>query len=68
MRKVSGKISKTMFFNLAYVLLAIVAAVLGFFGYDQFAPDPMVAAAVSAVIVPLVNLILRKYFTNEPIA
>lgn len=68
MRKLSGAISKTMVFNLAYVILAVVVAVLGFFGYDDFTPDPMVAAAVSAVIVPIVNLILRKYFTEEPLA
>ena len=68
MKKASGGISKTMAFNAAYVILAVVVAVLSYFGYDQFTPDPMVAAAVSAVVIPVVNLILRKYFTSEPIA
>jgi len=68
MRKVSGSISKTMAFNVVYVVLAVLVTVLGFLGYDQFAPDPLIATAVSAVIVPIVNIVLRKYFTSEPIA
>ena len=67
MRKTSGGLSKTLVFNIVYIVLAVLVAALSFLGYDQFTPDPMVATAVSVVIVPLVNLILRKYFTSEPI-
>lgn len=68
MRKVSGKLSRTQVFNLAFVLLAIAVTALNAFGYDQFTPDPWLAALVSSVVVPAVNMLIRKYLTVEPIA
>ena len=68
MKKVSGNISKTMLFNVVYGLLALSVILLDFVGYGDFVPDPNVVALLSGVIIPAVNLILRKYFTSEAVA
>ena len=68
MKKVSGNISKTMIFNLIYGLLAVSVILLDFVGYGDFVPDANVVALVSSIIIPAVNLVLRKYFTSEAVA
>lgn len=68
MRKVSGGLSKTMLFNVIYGVLAVLAILLDFVGYGDFTPDPIVVTIISSVVVPLVNVLLRKYFTSEAIA
>lgn len=58
---------KTIVFN----LVAVIVAIAGLFGYREFTPDPavqqIIAAlpAVLAIIVPLVNLILRQFTRSE---
>lgn len=67
MRKLSGKISKTMVFNLIFLALLALELVLSRFGYDSFVPDPLVAGPIATLVLTIVNMILRKY-TKEPMA
>jgi len=55
--------SKTFWFN----ALAVVVAVAGAFGFEQFHPDPAVGG-IAAAIVAVVNLILRIWFTRQPLS
>ena len=68
MRKASGGLSKTLWFNVIYGLLAVGVVLLDFVGYGDFVPDPEVVTLVSTVILPVINFILRKWFTSEAIA
>lgn len=68
MKKVSGQISKTMVFNVVYIVGLVATLSLNYFGYDQFTPDPLVAGPIATLVIALVNLLLRKYATSEPLA
>ena len=67
-RKESGKVSKTMVFNAIFLVLLAAEVVLARFGYDSFVPDPLVAGPIATLLLVVVNAVLRKYFTSEPIA
>lgn len=67
MKTLSGKWSKTILFALATVLYGV----LRYFGFAEWTPDPNVSILIDAgvvVVIGIVNFILRKYFTAEPIA
>lgn len=51
--------SKTLWFN----LLAGVVMVASQFGYLDFEPSPMVAT-IATLVVAIINMILRYWFTN----
>lgn len=56
--------SKTLWFNVAYLLLVVVGAVLDFFGYGHFEPSGEVVV-LGTILVAGVNLILRYFFTSR---
>jgi len=55
--------SKTIWFNVVYVLLVIFNTVAAQVGYSSFEPSPEVVS-IAGVIA---NLILRFFFTEQPI-
>jgi uncharacterized membrane protein len=57
--------SKTFWFGAAYVLLAVVAAVLNFFGYAEFQPSSGLVEAVAVGTGVLV--VILRLITNKPI-
>lgn len=59
-------INKPLIFNIIYFLLAIVLAIAGVFGYNNFTPDPQVAAVVQLAVV-LVPLVINL-FTHQQAA
>jgi len=67
MRKLSGSISKTMVFNAIFLALLVLDVALAWFGYDSFVPDPLIAGPIATLLLAIVNILLRKYFTKEPI-
>ena len=67
-RKESGKISKTNVFNVIFLVLLAAEVILAHFGFDSFVPDPLVAGPIATLLLAVVNIVLRKKFTSEPIA
>jgi len=55
--------SKTFWFNVAYLIGLVASAVLVWFGYDQFRPSEDITA-LGAILLAMVNLILRYFFTK----
>lgn len=52
-------LSKTLWFNLLFVMVAIAA----YFGFVDFKPEANVVE-LAAVLVSVINLILRLFFTK----
>jgi hypothetical protein len=57
--------SKTLWFGVAYVVLAVAGAVLNFFGFADFAPSPDLVGAVAAVTGILI--VILRLVTNKPV-
>ena len=62
--------SKTFWFN----LVVLVIAIAGVFGFKEYVPSLEDQEAIDSIvllvaaIVPVVNLVLRTFFTNEPVS
>ena len=54
--------SKTVWFN----LLAVIVIVAGAFGFNEFQPSAEVGQ-IAVAIVAIINMVLRVWFTREPI-
>jgi len=55
--------SKTFWFGVAYVILAVAGAVLNFFGYAEFSASPSLVEAVAVgtgVLIVILRLITKK--------
>ena len=64
MRHADGSFSKTMLFNIVFLVLGLAMPILDFFGYGDYVPAEWVSGLLIA-LVPIVNLILRYFFTRE---
>ena len=59
--------SKTLWFNLVYLIIVVFEVVARAVGYDQFiAGDDLVV--IGSGLAAIVNLLLRKFFTDRAIA
>lgn len=58
--------SKTLWFNLAFLVLTLILVVARFFGYGDFEPG-VEWQEIVAVVGSVINLILR-YATKKPIS
>ena len=54
--------SKTVWFNALFCLVALAGA----FGYADFQPNAEVVSGVG-ILISAVNLVLRVWFTKEPV-
>jgi protein-S-isoprenylcysteine O-methyltransferase Ste14 len=58
--------SKTFWFNLLTLLVTVALPVLNHFGWAEFEPGAE-WVAITGVLVTVVNLILRLWFTRQAI-
>ncbi len=64
--KADGKISKTMVFNAIAFVLAVALPVLEANGFVNELPSELSVFVAPAIVI--VNMILRKFFTSQPLA
>ena len=58
--------SKTLWFNVVYLVSLLASTVLGALGYGEFQPPPAVVE-ISGILLAVVNIVLRRWFTAQPI-
>lgn len=57
--------SRTIWFNVVYVVLMALGTVLSGLGYDSFQPSPEVVE-IAGVLLAIINVVLRR-LTTQPI-
>jgi membrane protein YdbS with pleckstrin-like domain len=55
--------SKTLWFNIVFLIVSVAVPVLNHFGWADFKPDAT-WVTIGGVLVTVVNLILRLVFTS----
>jgi hypothetical protein len=63
----SGKISWTMVTNWAFLILWLATQIAAGFGYASYTP-PAEAVVIAPALLAIINLLLRRYHTTEPLA
>lgn len=58
--------SRTLWFNVVYLLLLVFGFAADLVGYSGFEPSAEVVTIGSGILA-LINLVLRVWFTKEPI-
>lgn len=58
--------SKTFWFNVAFIVITLGGAALRHLGYTDFQPSSEVVE-VAGVLLAIVNIILRRYFTRTAV-